>query len=86
MYKLILYKKVIKFIEKRNSKEKSKIDIKLKLLQENPYPTNGKLDVKKLKNSNFYRLRINDYRLVYEIIDDKLVILMLDANNRGDIY
>ena len=86
MYKLILHKKVIKFINKRSSKEKEHIDKKLKLLKENPYPTNEKLDIKKLTSSNFYRLRVNDYRFVYEIIDNKLVILILDGNNRGDIY
>ena len=86
MYKLILHKKVIKFINKRESKDKEKIDNKLRVLKSNPYPTNELLDIKKLKNSQFYRLRVNDYRFIYEIIDDELVILMLDANNRGDIY
>ncbi len=56
------------------------------MLKRDPYPTNELLDIKKLKNSQFYRLRVNDYRFIYEVIDDELVILMLDANNRGDIY
>ncbi len=45
-----------------------------------------RLILKKLANSSFYRLRINNYRFIYEIIDDELIILMIDANNRGDIY
>ncbi len=85
MYKLILHKKVIKFINKKDAKDTNRINNKLKLLKDNPYPTNELLDIKKLKNSNFYRLRVNDYRFIYEIIDDELVILILDANNRGDI-
>jgi len=84
-YKLILNKKVIKFIQKRVLKDKEKIDSKLKILKQNPYP-NSLLDIKKLSNSSFYRLRINNYRFIYEIIDDELVILMMDSNNRGDIY
>lgn len=59
--------------------------MKLKILKNNPYP-NSLLDIKKLSNSTFYRLRINDYRFIYEIIDDELVILMIDGDNRGDIY
>jgi mRNA interferase RelE/StbE len=58
---------------------------KLKVLKNNPYP-NSLLDIKKLSNSNFYRLRISDYRFIYEIIDDELVILMIDGDNRGDVY
>ena len=85
IYKLILKKRVIKFIEKRTSKEKENIDLKLKILKNNPYP-NSLLDVKKLANTSFYRLRVNDYRFIYEIIDNELVILMTDGNNRGDIY
>jgi len=84
-YKIIAKKSVQKFIEKRDTKEKQKIKEKLKILKNNPYP-NPLLDIKKLKNSEFYRLRINDYRFIYEIIDNELVILMLEANNRGDIY
>ncbi len=85
MYKLTLSKTVLKFIEKRTPKDKENIDNKLKILKNNPYP-NSNLDIKKLSNSQFYRLRINNYRFIYEIIDNELIILLLDANNRGDIY
>lgn len=84
-YRLILKKSVIKFVEKRNQKDRENINSKLKILKNNPYP-NSLLDIKKLANSSFYRLRINNYRFIYEIIDDELIILMIDANNRGDIY
>ncbi|AGR77294.1 hypothetical protein A7H1H_0993 [Aliarcobacter butzleri 7h1h] len=84
-YRLILKKCVIKFVEKRNQKDRENINSKLKILKNNPYP-NSLLDIKKLANSSFYRLRINNYRFIYEIIDDELIILMIDANNRGDIY
>lgn len=84
-YTLILRKKVIKFIEKRNPKDKQNINSKLKILKNNPYP-NSLLDIKKISNSNFYRLRVNSYRFIYEIIDDELVILIVDGDNRGDIY
>jgi len=85
MYKLILKKKVIKFIQKRDSKDKNNIDSKLRVLKNNPYP-NSKLDIKKLSNSDFYRLRVNNFRFIYEIIDNELVILMVDGDNRGGIY
>ena len=76
MYRLIFHKKALKFIQKRSTDEKFKIDEKLKLLRSNPYPTNNQLDIKKLQNSEFYRLRINNYRFIYEIIEDDVAILM----------
>jgi mRNA-degrading endonuclease RelE of RelBE toxin-antitoxin system len=41
---------------------------KLAILKNNPYP-NSLLDIKKLSNSSFYRLRINNFRFIYEIGD-----------------
>ena len=84
-YSLQLNKEVIKFIHKRTPKDKNNIDSKLKILKNNPYP-NSLLDIKKLSNSNYYRLRVNNYRFIYEIIDNELIILMIDGDNRGDIY
>ncbi len=86
MYKLVFHKNALKFVQKRTPNEKLLIDAKLKLLQSNPYPTNNRLDIKKLQNSDFYRLRINAFRFIYEIIEDEVVILMLKAGNRGEIY
>ena len=48
-------KKVLKFIQKRDPKEKENIDNKLRLLKKNPFTTNKQLDIKKLTNSEFYR-------------------------------
>ena len=63
-YTLEVRKKIIKFINKRTLKDKNNINTKLKILKSNPYP-NKLLDIKKLSNSDFYRLRINDYRFIH---------------------
>ena len=33
-----------------------------------------------------YRLRVGEYRFIYEIIHDEIIISVIDADNRGDIY
>ncbi|MBT8421469.1 MAG: type II toxin-antitoxin system RelE/ParE family toxin [Gammaproteobacteria bacterium] len=33
-----------------------------------------------------YRLRIGQYRLIYEIIEDELVVLIVKIGARGDVY
>ena len=86
MYKIIYKKQVVKFIKKRVPKEKQKILECFEILKENPYPINRSIDVKKLQGKNGFRLRVGDYRFLYDIEDDNLIIYMEDANNRGDIY
>ena len=86
MYKILLHKRVIKFINSRHQKDKQKIQEKFQLLQKNPYPTNNETDVKKMMNKDGYRLRVGNYRFIYDVVDEELVIYMEDANNRGDIY
>ena len=83
MYKIILHKKVIKFINSRNPKEKQKIKEKFELLQNNPYPVNFQIDSKKLQNRDGFRLRIGNYRFIYDVVENELIIYMEDADNRG---
>ncbi|MGB5218763.1 MAG: type II toxin-antitoxin system RelE/ParE family toxin [Smithella sp.] len=37
-------------------------------------------------NNNFHKVRVGDYRIVYEIHDDVLVILVVKIGHRKDIY
>jgi len=86
MYRIVLKKKVIKFINSRPPKEKSRIREKFLALEQNPYPTNPKASIKKLTNRVGYRLRVGGYRFIYTVEEDELIILMIEADNRGDIY
>ena len=56
---------------------------KLRLLAENPHATNS--NATKLQGRAGYRLRVGDWRVIYELVDDVLVILVLDIGPRGGI-
>ncbi|MEK6263420.1 MAG: type II toxin-antitoxin system RelE/ParE family toxin [Clostridium sp.] len=44
-------------------------------------------DIKKLKGMNeTYRLRVGDFRVLFEKNDKELVIVVIDIGNRGQIY
>ncbi len=37
-------------------------------------------------DDNLWRIRVGDYRVVYEIHDDRLVVLVLRVAHRRDVY
>lgn len=41
---------------------------------------------KKLKGRSGYRIRVGDYRIIYEIFDHILLIDVVALGQRGDIY
>ncbi len=41
---------------------------------------------KKLRNRDAWRIRIGDYRVIYEINDRQLVVTVVDVGNRRDVY
>lgn len=77
MYKIIIKKKAKKFIDKLPQNERKRVVAAIEML-----PENG--DIKKLKGSNeFLRLRIGVYRVIYTVDDGKLIVMVIDAGNRG---
>ena len=57
---------------------------KLRQLAADPYAPNN--NVKKLQGRDGYRLRVGEWRAIYEIRDEQLIILVLDIGPRGGIY
>jgi mRNA interferase RelE/StbE len=51
-------------------------------LQNNPRPSG----CKKLKGVDLYRIRAGNYRVVYQIHDKILVVLIVAIGNRKEIY
>ncbi len=41
---------------------------------------------KKLRNRDAWRIRIGDYRVIYEINDRQLVVTIVNVGNRRDVY
>ena len=51
-------------------------------LGDNPRPAG----YKKLKGRNAYRVRVGNYRIIYEIFDTMLLIDVIALGKRSDIY
>jgi mRNA interferase RelE/StbE len=54
----------------------------LDALAENPRPSGAV----PLKGTDFMRVRVRDYRVVYEIRDDVLLVLVIRLGHRRDVY
>ncbi len=49
-------------------------------------PMNYSGDWKKLTGSAYWRLRVGRYRAICDLRDDELVLLVINAGPRGDVY
>lgn len=84
MYSLIFSKDARKFIDKQTAQTKQRIRNALLQLAEDPFSNR---QVKRLKGTeDILRLRVGDFRVVFSIEEEKLVILVISIGSRGDIY
>lgn len=61
-----------------------RIDRAILSLAEEPTPSNCKQLVGEV--ANLYRMRIGDYRIIYQIDGCRLVILVVHVGHRKDVY
>lgn len=62
----------------------SDIRLALDFLSKDPFADD--VNVKKLQGRGGYRLRIGNYRVIYELENKKLIIYVLEVAHRKDIY
>jgi len=68
---------------KLNKNLQARLKPKIDALAKNPRPHG----VKKLQGyENRYRIWVGDYRVLYEIHDNILLVLVVDVGKRGGIY
>ena len=62
-----------------------RIDKEIQSLAINPRPRGCK-KLRSSKHDNLYRLRVGDWRLLYAIEDDDLIVLILEVIRRNHAY
>ncbi len=82
IYKVTIKKSAIKILEKIQEPYYSSIKSAILELSKNPRPQ-GYI---KLKGREAYRIRVSNYRIIYEIFDSELLVDVIALGHRKDIY
>jgi mRNA interferase RelE/StbE len=83
MYKIKYKPKAQKFIEGQSLKIKRQLIKKIEDLQKNPRLQGSRLlDSEK----NIYRIRTGNYRIIYQVRDKVLLIIVAKVSDRKDVY
>jgi len=82
-YDILIKPSAVKEIESISSKrDRQRIVSSIARLAENPRPAG----CEKLSGREKYRIRKGRYRIVYSIADKELVVFVVKAGHRGDVY
>lgn len=82
-YRIELAPAAARGLRKLDAPARRRIQAALELLAETPRPPAAK---KLVGAGGSWRVRVGDYRILYDIHDDRLLILVLQAGHRREIY
>lgn len=81
-YKILIKSSAAKELARLPKKDIQRITSKIKSLSADPRP----LGCEKLSAQERYRIRQGNYRIVYSIEDDKLIIYVIKIAHRSEVY
>ena len=81
-YRVILPRSVEKKLDKLSAANAERILNRLEQLAENPRPA----DCKKLAGRVGYRVRVGNYRVIYDIYDQNSQVVIITIGHRREVY
>ncbi len=84
MYNLVFTKQATQFLRRLSRNEAQRLRENLEQLAIDPASLQN--NITPLRGRPGYRLRVGDWRVLYEQKEDLLVILVLKIGARGDVY
>lgn len=60
----------------------NRVRLAFRILSSNPRPPRSV----KLKGRSGYRIRVGNYRIIYEIFDKKVIVLIMRIGHRREVY
>lgn len=81
-YKIEIKRSAAKELEKIQEKDRDRIIEKIQGLSEDPRPPQSK----KLSGEEKYRIRQGDYRVLYQIHDEIITVVVVKVAHRREVY
>jgi mRNA interferase RelE/StbE len=81
-YKIVFRKSVAQDLRRIPTRDLQRILAVVDSLSEEPRPSGSE----KLSGQERYRVRQGSYRIIYEIRDDEVVVVVVKVGHRGDVY
>ena len=81
-FRIVIKKSAAKEVERIEKKDRIRIIEKIRSLASDP----RQFGSKKLSGQEKYRIRQGNYRILYQIVDDELIINVVKVGHRRDIY
>ncbi|MEV7606021.1 type II toxin-antitoxin system RelE/ParE family toxin [Paenarthrobacter sp. NPDC089322] len=82
-YAVQLAPAALRQVRKLPPEARRRIQAAIEILAESPRPPGAK---KLVGSDNDWRVRTGDYRIIYEIRDSELIVLVVAIGHRRDIY
>lgn len=82
-YNVQIARRAIKSIAGLSRQEQHRVRAAIDLLADEPRPPNC---VALTGEESVYRVRVGDYRILYEVIDERLVIQVIRVGHRREVY
>ena len=78
-YNVLITKSAARELEAIPNRDRKRLVSRIASLADDPRP----VGCEKLTGDDKYRLRQSDYRILYEIVDDALIVTVVRIGNRG---
>jgi mRNA interferase RelE/StbE len=83
VYKVELARRAVRALAALHRREQQRIRAAIDLLADDPRPPRCR---KLTGEQSAYQARVGDYRIVYEVLDDRLVIHVVRIGHRRDVH
>jgi len=74
--------RALKQLNKLDPETRRRIAGATKILSAHPFPPKAK----RIIGFNYWRIRVGDYRIIYEISESELIILVVRVGHRKNVY
>lgn len=83
-FEVHLSTRAYKFLKKQSKDVHTRLITKIEELADNPFPHGVRRVVG--RREGLFRIRVDDYRILYEIFQDEKVILIVNIDKRSRVY